>query len=236
MKAVICCVAIGSWYPRGLARLVNEFHATDNGHTIQAWVNTIPPGAPHMALVDDYDYVGYCAKPFALAHAMQQADVAILMDAAFFPIRSIHPLIAHIVARGHYLCDNGNLVGEWSSDAALDYFGMMREEAMGVREASSYCVGLSNVGLGHRDRNRLLVKQWCDSWRSFPGPHTAGDRGRNPGFVSHDPRVKGHRHDQTALSIIAHRLGMTELTQRPEFTAYDGSQDERTVLVNRGGL
>lgn len=248
MRVSIAVVALGQWYARGVSRLINEFQRVMPDHeyendvdhhiTVKAWVNCLPLGAPKMCMVEDFNYVGYTAKPFAMAAAMEDCDVAILADAAFFPIRDIAPLVRHIAERGYYLCDNGATVGEWSSDAALDHFALLREDAMKITEASSYCVGLSNVSHGHRDRNRQLVKQWCDSWRSFPGPHTAGEPGeagkRNPGFVSHDPCVKGHRHDQTALSIIAHRLGLHELTTRPIFTAYDGSQDARTVLANRG--
>jgi hypothetical protein len=82
-----------------------------------------------------------------------------------------------------------------------------------------------------------LLKRWCwqDPRQVITGHHTnIGHKGRNVGFVSADPRVKGHRHDQTALSILAHRIGMDELIDRPKFTAYLGSETEETVLVNQG--
>ena len=57
--------------------------------------------------------------------------------------------------------------------------------------------------------------------------------------------VRGHRHDQTAASVIAWRLGM-ELTDPPAWFAYskrrqDGTlhlsdQDERTILLADGNL
>jgi hypothetical protein len=44
------------------------------------------------------------------------------------------------------------------------------------------------------------------------------------------PDVRGHRHDQTALSVIAWRLGC-KLTRWPDPFAYRGHEDERTILV-----
>lgn len=232
---VICCLGVGGWYPRGVSRLIESIHRHSPGTEVQAWVNTYPFGAPGSVVEDGYEYGPYCGKPFALAAArFSGADIAILVDCAFYAIRSIGPLVDHIAQTGYYLCKNGNRVGAWSSDRCLDRMGVSREEAFTIEEASSYCVGL-NFADG---RCTELLYRWCGfagDRLTFAGPHTSplGD-GRNRGHVSCDPRVKGHRHDQTVLSILAHRLGMRELCERPRFTAYLGSEDESTVLVNQG--
>ncbi len=233
-KVAICCVAIGGWYPRGIARMIERFRENSPGFHITAWVNCYPPGAPGSVVVDGYEYGPYCAKPWALKHAFDNGcDAAILLDAAFYPIRPVHPLFEHIAQRGYYFCRNGNGVGEWSSDSCLQSLLQSREQAFQIPEISSYCVGLN----AHDERCVDLLGWWCslDSRLTIAGHHTnIGHQGRNIGFVSEDPRVKGHRHDQTALSILAYRLGMDELIFRPKFTAYLGSETEETVLVNQG--
>lgn len=208
----------------------------DRRITLQAYINVLPKGAPRDVVRDGWDYTGYCAKPFALREALRDSDIAILLDAAFYQIRDIQPLINHIIEHGYYLCDNGAVVGEWASDECLRQMGCGREAAMSIVEASSYCVGLYND-----ERGRNLAARWCEPAPGrgpefvFPGPHTNhGRAGRNQGFVSDDDRVKGHRHDQSALSIIAHRMGMHTLVPRPRFTAYALSETEETVLVNQG--
>lgn len=237
MKAVVCTVALGGWYPSGAARLIATMREHSPAIEVQAHVNTLPFGAPANVIEDGYDYTAYCAKPFALAAAMMSgADIAILVDAAFFAVRDVHPLITHIARNGYYLCKNGNKVGEWCSDRAVPRLGMTREKLMEMEEVSSYCVGL-NFADG---RSVELLHRWCgfaSDRVTFAGPHSAssGD-GRNRGFVSSDPRVRGHRHDQTALSVLAYRMGMTRFSQRPRFTAYAESATEETVLANRGGL
>ncbi len=239
MNVIITTVAIGGHYPRAAARMIERFNAVSPGYQIQAWVNCYPPGAPGPVIVDGYDYGPYCAKPFALEYARQcGATQAILIDASFFPIRPIEQMVHHIQRNGYYLCRNGFKVGEWSSDAALKSFGISREAAMEMEEISSYCVGV-DFNESTSDATDMLMR-WMHAAHTFPGPHTAiGHPGRNPGFVSTDPRVKGHRHDQTALSIIANRLGMDRLSTRPDLTAYHlgyggAFPNASTVLVNHG--
>lgn len=217
--------------------MVERFGEVSPGFTIQAHVNAVPFCAPGSVIEDGYDYTAYCAKPFALLEAREAgADIAILLDCAFYPIRPIHPLVEHIAQTGYYFCKNGNSVGAWSSDRCLDRMGILREAAFGMEEVSSYCVGLNFADT----RCVELLRRWCGfagDRLTVPGPHTnmlmqAG--GRNPGFVSDDHRVRGHRHDQTVLSILAHQIDMKELVERPRYTAYLGSETEETVLVNLG--
>ncbi len=235
MKVTLCCVAYGGWYARGVARLIDSLHRHSPGYELQAHVNVLPFGAPANVIEDGYDYTGYSCKPFALADARNSgADIAVLLDAAFYCVRDIGPLVDHIARNGYYLCRNGNQVGAWSSDRCLERMNVSREDAFGIEEVSSYCVGL-NFSDG---RCTDLLHRWMGfaaDRLTFPGPHTAiGGGGRNAGFVSYNLRVKGHRHDQTALSVLAHRLGMNKLSERPMFTAYKGHESEATVLVNEG--
>ncbi len=235
MNVAIVTVAIGGWYPRGVARMIQQFYLISPGYRLVAFVNTLPTGAPANVIENDYDYTGYCAKPLAMMEAFTSGhDAVILLDAAFYPIRAIHPLVEHIAQHGYYFCKNGNNVGDWSSDRCLQRMGVTREDAFTMEEVSSYCVAL-NFADG---RCVELLQRWCGFAQdrlTIPGPHTNWPhQGRNKGNASTDPRVKGHRHDQTVLSILAHRMGMNKLIPRPKFTTYLGSETEETVLVNQG--
>lgn len=234
---IVCAIGLNGWYPAGIARMLQKFREVDPGRTLMTWTNTLPPGAPASVVVDGWDFTAYCAKPFALKAARDAgADIGLLVDAAFWPIRPIDPLVEHVERVGYYLCENGYRMGEWCSDTALEALGLTRDEALAIPEVSSYAVGLNF----HHAAPNAALDEWCRlaaDGRTFPGPHTqTGGQGRNQGHVSTDPRVKGHRHDQSSLSAIAWKLGMHERIHRPKFTAYDGHQDETTVLVNRGGL
>jgi len=69
-------------------------------------------------------------------------------------------------------------------------------------------------------------------WWNFNGerPDYAKSAGAAP---CGPPECLGHRHDQTAASVIAWRLGIP-LTQSPKFFTYDGHQTEETILIAKG--
>jgi len=118
----------------------------------------------------------------------------------------------------------------------MERMGQTRKALDAMEEISSYCVGL-NFADG---RCIELLHRWCgfsSDRLTVPGPHTGlMHEGRNHGFVSQESRVKGHRHDQTVLSVLAHQIGMDKLVNRPKFTAYKGSETEETVFINHGGI
>lgn len=237
-RVIVCTVAIGGRYPQLAARLINSMALTNPAIEVQAWVNAYPFGAPGKVEEGGYQYGPYMAKPFALASAMRDgADIGILIDAAFYAVQPLQPLIDHIARTGYYLCKNGYFVGEWCSDRAMERMGQTRDKLFAMEECSSYAVGL-NFADG---RCVELLHRWCGfaaDRLTFCGPHTStsGD-GRNRGFVSSDPRVRGHRHDQTALSVVANQMKMTNFVTRPTFTTYAGHNTEQhTVLLNKGDI
>ena len=240
MKVVICTVAYLGWYRRGVARMIQKFEEVSPGYEIQAWVNTLPPGTPEI-VKDGVSYTGYAAKPWALSHAMQTADVALLLDASVYPIRHIEPLLDFINGHGYYLAPAGFTIGEWTNDEMLAKFGMDRDHALKIPDVASGIVGLKND-----EQGRYAVRRWCETtrWDCFAAPHSnllAADKKhhyRNAGFVSYDPRCSGHRQDQSALSLIAQQAGMQDLTPWPRFVAYQagygGKSNETTVLEIAG--
>ena len=147
MKVVICTVAYLGWYRRGVARMIQKFEEVSPGYEIQAWVNTLPPGTPEI-VKDGVSYTGYAAKPWALSHAMQTADVALLLDASVYPIRHIEPLLDFINGHGYYLAPAGFTIGEWTNDEMLAKFGMDRDHALKIPDVASGIVGaLAAAGL-----------------------------------------------------------------------------------------
>jgi hypothetical protein len=241
MKVVICTVAYLGWYRRGVARMIQEFERVSPGYEIQAWVNTLPPGTPPV-IEDGITYTGYAAKPRAMRCAMASgADVTLLLDASVYPIRHIEPLIDFIHGHGYYLAPAGFTIGEWTNDWILERAGLTRDEALLIPDVASGIVGLDNS-----ERSKEVVKRWCRMtlWPKFGDYHSnsnAADKRhhyRNVGPVSDDPRCSGHRQDQSALSIIAHQMGMNELTPWPRFVAYQaghgGVADETTLLQIAG--
>lgn len=233
MNPAVVCVGVGGWYPSGVARLLQSLSETNPEMMAYAWVNQYPPDSPEMP---------YCSKPFAMLEAFRRGhDVVIWLDAAFYAIKPLDPLLDQIKRDGYFLTRNGPPMGEWCKDAALEPLGITREQSFSIPEVSTYCVGL-DLSLW-TNRAFAFLTRWARlaaDGITFPGAHTnnganPGATGRTVAFCSADPRVKGHRHDQTAASAIAWSVGMDKLTERPRITDYrQPTQHPETLLVNQG--
>jgi hypothetical protein len=169
----------------------------------------------------------YAFKAHALEAArLKGADLVLWADACILPIRPMDSLWDLIERRGYWFSRNGFRNGEWCCDAALPLLGITREEAFQQEHVVATTFGLnlrSEIGATFAGEYLRLAQNGA-----FRGPWV-----NNAGEASADPRVRGHRHDQSAASVIAHRLGM-ELTNPPEWFSYRGGEDERTILMADG--
>lgn len=226
-RVAIVNVANGHWYPRGAARLIESLKPWEWAVSPRMWINTYPRNSP------THEQSPYVFKTYAMAEVFRDFDVLLWVDASCWCVRDPSPLIAHIMEHGYYMQANGPAMGEWCSDEALKIFGITREESMKIPEISTMVMGINTRRVG----GEMFLCDWIamGTRGAFRGPHTNGATGRNPGFCSDDPRVKGHRHDQTAASFIAHRLGMVGIP-RPKFVAYDadGNANDTTIFLSRG--
>lgn len=196
MKTVILNFAKGKWYPMGQLRLSRSLD--DVGYTGGRMFirDEQEVGAPR------HDDSPYAFKPALFNAAKAEGyDLAIWMDAAIFAIRDVRPMFEHLEQHGHMFFVNGH-VGPWSSDAALKSFGVDREDAMRMIELTGCCLGI--------DFRNARSLEWLRRWteKSLDGVTFPGHWTNDNAEVSTDPRVNGHRHDQTAASIIAHQMGM----------------------------
>jgi hypothetical protein len=188
----------------------------------------------------------FAFKPFCLAEAGERGIRSVLwLDASCIAIRSLDPLFDAIDERGYLLFRNRRyVVGEWASDEALALLGLTRAEALRIPEVRASAVGLR---LDHPVADRFL-SEWhrlAEGRVAFRGTRdellTRDDyyavKWNRDGRVSADPRVRGHRHDQTVAGILAHRLGMElragGLESYTRATRFLPIQSETAVVVDR---
>ena len=94
------------------------------------------------------------------------------------------------------------------------------------------CVVGLNLG---NPRSSEFLRRWkslASDGKTFKGPKWSGVRG-HPQTASKDPRVMGHRHDQTAASAIALKLGM-EGWKSKSFFGWFFENDRESVRKYRG--
>ena len=170
--------------------------------------------------------IPYAFKYFALQYAIDnRADVLLWLDSSIVPIQSLEPIWEHIEREGYWIPRNAPqwTTGDWCSDAALPLLGITREESFGIPHAAATAFGFDIKKLVARKFFLAFLDAMASG--SFKGPWTNYNH-----EASNDYRVFGHRHDQTAISVIAHKLRMT-LTPQPKFFSDSLGETEETILT-----
>ncbi len=253
-------VATGPHYLRGQSRLLAALQQHGSGAQVLAWANELPPGSP------PHSQNPYAFKAYALQHALTnraRPTTLLWADASILPIRSLEPLWERIERDGYWISNNGWTNSQWTCDAAypmlfakddLGQIGPPTLTALRKLNATIPHVVATSLGISLEHKlGREFLSEYVSLADSgaFRGPwwnsnasnkQYAANRGAEP---CGPPECFGHRHDQTAASVIAWRLGM-KLSDPPDVFAYskrrpDGTlhiedQDERTIILADGAF
>jgi hypothetical protein len=220
------------------------------------WTDELPRGCP-----------AHTERPYAFkAYALKQTyedyghETLLWCDACMIPgARPLDELWEYIEEHGVWFAKNGYSNYEWTADSAYpDLFpGPLATVPTGMDERRKLNRTIPHVvatafgiSLKH-DKGRAFLDEYfrlaseteafCGPWINGP---LSGDPSNHHRMAPCGPAdVRGHRHDQTAASVIAWRLGVP-LTECPEFFSYanrraDGSlhmedQSPRTCLIADG--
>jgi hypothetical protein len=191
-----------------------------------AWQTDLPGGSP------SHVEAPFGFKPFCFMEAVRRGYTTVLwMDAAVVPVASLDPLFRQIEERGFLFFEEDHSVGEFCSDAALHTLGLKREMSFELRSCWACVIGL--------DLNQSLPRRFLEEWarlamdgKTFAGPKWSGVKGF-PLTASDNPRVKGHRHDQTVASVLAHRLGLTPWWTKLEFARVFHNDRRSTYIYSQ---
>lgn len=168
-----------------------------------------PPKSPTHAMAS------HAFKIYALLQAIEKGYESILwIDASCWAIRPLDAIFERIEKDGYLIIDNAEwTTGQWCSDDALKAMDLDREEAMRMPHCSSACLGLSTKS--------ETAMEFLRQWRHYAedGITFSGRSG------SKDPRVLGHRHDQTVASVIAIKLGMRPWFEFGRYFDYNYNRD-----------
>ena len=206
---IIVSAGIDGHYAEGLRSLRNhaKVYAPDHWRLLY---EELPAGCPPQAIAN------YAFKIHALDRAIAAGFRFVLwLDAAFAPVASLDRLWAYVERNGWYIPPQvDSVLGEWSSDSALDLLGMTRDKAMTIPLVFSGVVALDMQSVAAQqiyDRWKWtqVIGSWNGPHKNEPGvaPHAWGQK--TAGHCSDSPKVYGHRHDESALSWVLHSLNHT---------------------------
>ena len=241
MRRAVVNVASTEFYRRGQSRLTAALASANYGGSLLTWPN-IPNDWP------SHESIQYGFKACALHDAAANGFKQLLWcDACIVPLRSLDPIWAWAAVHGVWIgCNYGFSNYEWTADSAYaDLFPPLYDidTARAVQRIIPHVIATAfALDLRHPDGRAFLseyhrlatqTRAFCGPWinaahesyRGEPAPRAA---------LCGPSDVRGHRHDQTAASVIAWRLGIP-LTDPPKFFAYRGGETEETILMADGG-
>ena len=200
-------------YPRGVARIGQQLKEHGFSGRFLAWDREYLAGSPTFAQAR-------CAlKPFCFLEARAAGcDLVLWLDVSIKIKRPIDVMFEFIEQDGYLIFEGGHTVGEYCKDPALATLGIGREESFAMPSCSASVIGLDLTN----HRSLQFLRRWrelASDQVTFPGPKWSGV-GNWPRTASADPRVKGHRSDQLAASVLALRFGMDEWRSSHLFLEY----------------
>lgn len=227
-------------YLKGQERLRAELERFSPESTWMAWSDELPPGSP------PHRERPYAFKAYGLRAAREAGFSTLLWaDASVLPLRSLEPLWERIGRDGYWFALNGWTNYEWTADSAYPalFPGLSIEEARAINRKFPQVVGTAfglnmNHYLGRTFLERYLAlaatEAFVGPWANTNCPREKRfDYGPGSSYTMGPcgpPDVLGHRHDQTAASLLAWQLGM-KLTQCPAILSYPPGSDETILLV-----
>jgi hypothetical protein len=190
------------------------------GERFVMWTNELPPFSRSHREIP----YGFKARALKCAEALDGCNILLWLDSCMIPgPRPLSDLWEKIERDGYYLGKNGFTNYEWTNNAAYESLGVTPGQNKTIQHVVAGVIGL--------DLRHDIARAFLDEY--FRLANTTAFCGPSDGPVG----VR-HRHDQTAASVIAWRLGM-ELSDPPEWFAYepkpgDGTDLSKTCVVARG--
>lgn len=260
MSRVVVNVAIGQRmgqkYLNGQNRLRQQMMLEDltGRQTLRFYTNGYPAGCPtHLD-------VPYAFKAYAMKEAAGFGQTLLWCDCSIvLGPRPLNELWEKIEIEGYWFCANYGFTNyEWTAESAYnDLFSPertiadvpkkpipdatldgLKKQNRSIPHVIATAFGISLVHpIGREFLKEYFRLATTGAFRgpttnsNFPGARYSGNMAMCAPCGPMD--VRGHRHDQTAASVIAWRLGM-KLDDPPEWFAYRGGETDRTCLVADG--
>lgn len=192
MRTCFLNCGIGLWYSRGSDRLRDSLLQHGFPGDILIWKDWPEIKFPRSSI--------YNCKAAAMLQAMEAGYTTLIWgDSSIYATQPVQSFVDEINAKGYWLGQSGHNAAQTCSDACLNYFGVSRDKAEKIHDSATGLFGL-NI---ENPTSRQFAEQFIQAARDgvFKGS-------RQHGGQSRDRRFLFHRNDQSAATMIAHRLGM----------------------------
>jgi hypothetical protein len=165
-------------------------------------------------------------------------------DSGVWFIQHPRSIFERFEAEGQIFWIGGDRLGEWTNDHALEVFEETRDD---VLERNWQLVSGTMYGFDFTHaKTQEFFDHWFRHWEqgTFMGHYLSesassgalagsGRHNKSVGFVSSDPRCKGHRMDETVASFLAYKMGLKMTSLGDLFQGYQ--RDDKPDATARSG-
>jgi len=221
MRICVVNFAKGKRYEKGAIRVKRTFLKNGYDGDFAFYTDEKQLGCP------PHREVPYAFKAYALLENLKKGyDILIWADAYIILAAPFSKVQDFIIEHGHILLLNGWTTGVWCADSALKPLGITREESFTYPHIMACMMAFDC----RREVNIKFLNQYYA--KATDGITFKGAWKNNHQQVSKDKRVLGHRHDQTAASIIACKLGMDFATYLLTYEPNSSKWKDTILFVN----
>lgn len=226
-RAIISFANSKGYYMDRMARLSNSLRRNFDGDFL-GFVHESSLGC------ELHENNPYAFKIAAFEQARKQGYTSILwLDSSVFAVAPVEPIFERLEQQGMVFQEAGHLLGTWSNDRCLQYFGITRDEAISI-------LMIGNAGFLGLDFTNPAANIFFDKWsKACKDGIFKGEWNNNGQTESQDERCLGHRHDMSCSSAIVHQLGLFDLAYKgDEVLQYAGVYDKvlnDTIILKAQG-
>lgn len=204
MKKCIVSFADNNHYGRMMKRLEQSLKGNFDGDFL-GFTSSQSIGAP------EHSEIPYGFKPFAIQKAIEHGyDLILWADSQVYAKSNVQPVFDYIQNHYSLIFDNiGFSLGDYTNDKTLNHFSINREQSWKIKMVNAKVFGLDANGSfdywfqDYKNLIDLYKGEWTNKFNS----------------ESEDMRCKGHRHDQSVLSCLAHKYNLPIIKSQDTFFA-----------------
>jgi len=222
---IISCGVEHGHYHVGIDRLAKSLNFV--GWAGETWLRKeYPVGCPPHGGDGQYNFKVYCFQ-----EAFDAGFTHVLWcDCSVYAVENPMPLFDYISDKGLYFFKSGYSLAETATDKLLNYAGIPTREEL--QDVSEFATGLVGIRIDNPDGEKFF-KEWK---QYMEAGMFGGNRFKDPNDSTH-PLFKFSREDQSAASMVLHKMGVKTAGETEDFLAYkDTSYNPKKIIFFVGGI
>lgn len=218
-KACIISCGVGGHYPVGIDRLERSLNFVGWCGDTMLW-RDYPENCPNHVNDGQYNFKVRCFEEAFKAGY----KVVIWADCILYAVNDPMPIFDYVNEHGLYFFKSGYSLAQTATDKLMSFAGeYTREDLLGVSEFATGLVGI-NI-----DNPKGL--EFFTEWKRYMDAGMFGGSRTHEVSDSQHPLFLFSRQDQSAASMVLHKMGVTYAGEDQDFQSYFGTGYNKDKII-----